>query len=598
MDKGLTCGGLWRATEASMCKTVQHLRYGPFRGAVDQTTQPLPAAPVTGTSNRRQCRLGVAHTGRNRAAWRNRTTYLAGQTMISFHERGTHPTTAAVSARRGGFAFLLTFLIGLSAFTGPALSVVTVHNRDDCASLHGTVLSTSSSTAEAIVVDLLLDTDYVEIQLLVYGDNGTIRVEIRDDAAVLLDRNYVVGGGIRINDGTTYDPGSDLTPATFVLTTTFSAGSAAIAEYTILCKAGGGTATVVPPLAAVTTAFLNERARNLLAAAPDRARMVRKRLDALWGGVEPASSSSAYANGSAAGVRASPAGARARVSLQDLFHVSAVDLPTGSQPPVPVPPAAPSRLGCWDVWGEAHYRRFSGAANRAGDFAIGYLGADCQLHPAAVAGFLVQVDWMDDRIGVANSDTRGTGWMAGPYATLRLAPDLFLDIRGAWGQSRNDIDVGGVTGRFDTDRWLVSGQLTGSVDMGRWRVSPELSVSYIREDQEAYTASNGMTVAARTVSLGWLQFGPEIATRYDTASGVVVEPQLALRGAWDFDTTGGASLGGVAYPTGALRGIAEIGVTIRRPDRFNMRLSARYDGIGLGNYHAWGGQVWLNVPLN
>ena len=324
--------------------------------------------------------------------------------------------------------------------------------------------------------------------------------------------------------------------------------------------------------------------------------MVRKRLDALWGdGTQ--STVSAFANGEKSRFWMSQSGGSAHVSLRTLTSVNAVDFPTGSEPLIPEAPPAPSHFGCWDFWVEGHYVDFRDAGDRKGDFAVGYIGIDCQVHPSIIAGVLGQVDWMDDRIGNVASDTNGVGWMVGPYATARLTPNLYLDVRGAWGQSDNDVNVAGVTGSFDTTRWLVSSQLTGNLQFGDVRVSPDISLAYIEERQESYVDSAGVSVAAQTVSLGRLRFGPEISRRYALESGVLLEPHIAIHGLWDFDGTD-VTIAGIDYGIEGFRGIAEIGLIVQRPDDFNIRFSAKYDGIGMSDYHAYGGQVWINIPLN
>lgn len=487
----------------------------------------------------------------------------------------------------------------------------------DCAELDGTffaVVQTASSGPETIetsfTVGTLGNSDLVEIDILADGEIGTAAVELDDGVATFFSHTFPDVLPTSQATSASYTPGSDRSDTGFTFSTQFQADANSMqVTYTIGCTPGTTTTDDTPddddddddtaddpdsPTTPVVTAFVNERLHRLLVAEPDRARMVRKRLDALWG--ESGSATSAFAFGS--GFRVARSGGRAHVSLRGLTHVSNVDLPARAEPGIPEPPLAPTRLGCWDLWAEAQYDHFADAGDRSGEFAIGYLGLDCQIHPAAIAGLLVQADWMDDAIGSTDSDTDGTGWMAGPYATVRLAPNLFFDIRAAWGQSDNDTNVAGVTGNFDTQRWLVHGRLTGNVQRGDTRITPEISVYYIQEDLDAYVDSSGTSVAAQTVSLGRLQFGPEIARRFEMPAGYFIEPQLAIRGMWDFDANDDVTVSGLTYSTGDFRGLVEVALTIQRPSDFNLRISARYDGIGVAGYDAFGGQLWLNIPLN
>ena len=258
---------------------------------------------------------------------------------------------------------------------------------------------------------------------------------------------------------------------------------------------------------------------------------------------------------------------------------------------------ASQRTGCWDAWAEAHHTFFSDAGSRKGQFLVGYVGIDCKVHPSLMLGFLGQVDWMNEKIGSISSKTDGIGWMVGPYATARLTPDLFFDFRAAWGRSDNDVDVGGVKGDFGTSRWLIDGQLTGNVEYGDVRITPEVSLAYIEDRHKTYIDSSNNVVPSQTVSLGRLRFGPEISRRYVLDTDVIVEPHMSLRGIWDFVGTD-VTLAGVDYNIEGLRGALELGVVVQRPDDYNLRVTAKYDGIGAGNYHAFGGQIWLNIPLN
>lgn len=495
------------------------------------------------------------------------------------------------------FVFIL---LSLCALAVPAMGQ-TVTNYADCSALDSATVSPGASTGgtitNTIVVEKLADTDLINIEIRVTGSTGQIDVQIDVETDPIFSGSFSSGETSTVS----FDPDGDQSSTSIVFTSEFipDPGSGSIevfVDYFIACTPNSGTTSgTTPTTPPVVTAFLAERAHRLLEESPDRPRAVRKRLDALWGSSSE-STVSAYGTGEKSRFWMSQTGGGAHLSLRSLTSVNAVDFPIGSEP-VPEPPPAPLRFGCWDLWAEGHYVDFQDAGDRNGDFAVGYLGVDCQVHPAVIAGVLGQVDWMDDRIGSVDSDTDGVGWMIGPYATARLTPNLFLDVRAAWGQSDNDVNVGGVTASFDTTRWLVSSQLTGNLRFGDVRVSPEISIAYIEERQDSYVDSSGANVAAQTVSLGRLRFGPEISRRFVLDSGVFLEPHFAIRGLWDFDGTD-VTIAGIDYGIEGFRGIAEIGLIVQRPDDFNIRFSAKYDGIALSDYYAFGGNIWINIPLN
>jgi hypothetical protein len=128
-------------------------------------------------------------------------------------------------------------------------------------------------------------------------------------------------------------------------------------------------------------------------------------------------------------------------------------------------------------------------------------------------------DAQQDLTGLA-SKARSTGWMVGPYATMRLANNLFFQARAAWGKSTHELGLeGSPEDRFDADRWLVRGTLIGQWRWGPWQFRPRISVGYIEELQEAYQSTLGVAVPEQKVALGQVKGGPEISYRHKLADG-------------------------------------------------------------------------------
>ena len=133
------------------------------------------------------------------------------------------------------------------------------------------------------------------------------------------------------------------------------------------------------------------------------------------------------------------------------------------------------------------------------------------------------------------SNARSSGWMAGPYATVRLSNNLFFQARAAWGRSNAELGFdGSPDDRFDADRWLVRGTLIGQWRWGPWQLRPRISIGYIEERQETYLSSLGVAVPEQTLALGQVKGGPEISYRHRMADGTVIEPSLLLEGVWNF----------------------------------------------------------------
>jgi outer membrane autotransporter protein len=262
---------------------------------------------------------------------------------------------------------------------------------------------------------------------------------------------------------------------------------------------------------------------------------------------------------------------------------------------------APLKRPTFDIWAEGHYSHYeddvSGGKND-GDFGLLYLGADYLLAPNILFGALVQFDWSDEDMQTTNGNINGRGWMVGPYLSARLSEILFFNARGAWGQSDNDIRIGTITGSFDTNRWLVSSDLTGNWHNGAWRFTPSVGVAYAQEDQDRYTNSAGTVVTSQTVSLGRVTFGPEVAYRIAAGGGTVIEPMASLKGLWDFDNESNLVIDGIVASPDDFRGRFEGGVMVSSPGGFAIRATGNYDGIGSGDFEAYGGELWVSFPLN
>ncbi len=355
--------------------------------------------------------------------------------------------------------------------------------------------------------------------------------------------------------------------------------------------------------------FLAHRMSLMLYNQPDRPRFLRRMPGSLWGG----------GGSSGGGGPFNFAGTTNGLDSHMVFSTSLSQiaraeanaesggLPAGAlgyaaaKPFVKAPPPLAPDPSI-DVWVEAHYARFGanlGNVDNDGNFGILYVGADRLVTPSVLVGALVQFDWMKESSAAVGSSVSGRGVMAGPYVSVRLSPHMFFDARGAWGVSTNDIDPFGLyTDNFSTNRWLVHGKLTGNWNWQDFRLTPSVALDYIQERQHDYTDTLGVQIPAQTVSLGRLSFGPEIARRFVAADGSIYEPLLALTGNWDFERPNVASIAGQPVSGQAFHGSVQAGLLAQKPGGLSMRFVLTYDGIGDSTLHAYGGQVWFNMPLN
>jgi hypothetical protein len=484
----------------------------------------------------------------------------------------------------------------------------------NCAALDGHIFHrdhVSVVSSETNTITTLMGDDAISIDIKVSsGGAGSISGVVSIGGATIFSETLVFGGG-GLGLGSTemravsFDPPSDATNVSLNFNTLPFTSAEGFVEFSVSCSPGvSSTARSPATTTAVSATFATERVRRLLEERPDRARFVRKQLKALWGGSDmddvALADSLTRANNRARPVRVAEAptdSVLVGMSARDATLSAYAYDNDGDDAACGIDGDGAPSLSCLDVWSEAHYTRFNDDGDRDGNFSVVYVGADMHLTPWVVAGLLGQMDWMTDNMPVASTKIRSTGWMVGPYATMRLTPDLFFDVRAAWGRSDTDIATLGASGNYATQRWLAAAQLTGNFIVGDIRITPEASVEYIEERLDGISGTAGLTMPDQKVSLGRVRVGPEIATLVPLEDGMVIEPRVAFRGIWDFDPADTITIGNVSYGDTGLSSVVEGGAILHGLDGINLSLTGKYEGIGLNGFQAYGGSLWVNVPL-
>ena len=256
----------------------------------------------------------------------------------------------------------------------------------------------------------------------------------------------------------------------------------------------------------------------------------------------------------------------------------------------------------FDIWAEGRFTYFdddSANAEANGHFGVLYFGADYVLSPSLLIGALVQFDDTSEVSTSLTTRIHGKGWMVGPYATLKLASNVYLQARAAWGHSKNDISPFlTYTDTFNTERWLVRGRIRGDWNFGALRFSPSIAVAYIEERQEAYVDSLSVFIPGQTASLGLAEFGPKLSYTHRLNDQFLLLPSASLKGIWKFSEDN--NLVAVASEAGAgeLRGKAEVGLKIVNEKGGALTFTGIYDGIGDDDFRAYSGALQLRLPLN
>lgn len=276
------------------------------------------------------------------------------------------------------------------------------------------------------------------------------------------------------------------------------------------------------------------------------------------------------------------------------FHTSLSEITRAEDEALGLPNSPDAAAPSFDIWAEGSYAGYGGT--RSGQFGLFSMGGDYVVNPNLLLGVFAQIDSTTQTSGTPVS---GTGWMAGPYATVRLTDNLFWQSRLAAGGSANTLTG---SGDFTSSRWLASSELDG-----HWALTdhldfaPGLSFTYFQDTTDPYTNLDGAPVTSVTSGLGQLRFSPSLSYGFKTINDLWVEPSLTPDLIWNFGSTDLEGLGLLpqvdAGPTG-LRGRLGIGLGLSTPEGISLTATGFYDGIGADGYSATTAQVRVHVPLN
>ena len=233
---------------------------------------------------------------------------------------------------------------------------------------------------------------------------------------------------------------------------------------------------------------------------------------------------------------------------------------------------------------------------RDSTYIFGAVGGHVALSSDFIVGGMIELDYFDQEEGTDGVD--GTGWLAGPYFVSRVdGKNLYLEGKLLYGQSSNDITSGTTTGSFDSKRLLAQVRLSGDMQYGVTRLIPSIQASYTSDKQEAYTDSTATLIAGQTVELGQLEIGVDFET-----------PAPFYTGAGNMLLTGGVTaigsyIGGSGDAVGVLpdyeggRARLDLGLVYQGAGGGILDVSTFYDGIGTGDYEAYGIEAGFNFKF-
>ena len=187
-----------------------------------------------------------------------------------------------------------------------------------------------------------------------------------------------------------------------------------------------------------------------------------------------------------------------------------------------------------DIWFDETFNWFNNQGT-SGMFSLTRLGADYRIGQNFLIGFMMEVDWMDTRSSQLGYKTDGIGWMAGPYAAVRLFGDIYLDGKFLYGLSNNKVSpYATYTDVFKTHRYLASARISGTMTKDNWSLVPSLEYIHYFEASRSYTDYYGLNISSQEFRLHRLAAGAEVQHRIKrVASKYDIETALSLKGNWD-----------------------------------------------------------------
>ncbi len=176
-----------------------------------------------------------------------------------------------------------------------------------------------------------------------------------------------------------------------------------------------------------------------------------------------------------------------------------------------------SAIGVWGSYSHSGFDNDFAATAIDGQRDSGMFGADFSPWEDTVLGIAIgyEDNRTDTRFNQGHVDS--TGYTISPYFGAVLSETWSIDLSMGYSdigtdQYRTDpATTARVNSSFDSTRWFWSGNLNGTRYFGNWVLGGTLGWLYARDDQDAYTESNGTAIGKRTVKLGQWHIGGNLA---------------------------------------------------------------------------------------
>lgn len=240
--------------------------------------------------------------------------------------------------------------------------------------------------------------------------------------------------------------------------------------------------------------------------------------------------------------------------------------------------------GLIDLWAEGRVHNYQTGTTDNGNLSVLYLGTSSRIGDDVKIGALAQIDRGMETYDYGGANLAATGWMAGPYMSMRLMPGVVFDGRAAWGTTEDNVSG---FGREEVDRSLLRGKLTGTRDVSGWKVAPSVGVVYLED-----AVRDGDTGTLKTEGTGKVEVLPTISKRFDQGD-TYIEPQAAVGGFVGFNDF--SQLQSTAEDDVRLK--AQAGVTYGVKEGSSVTATGGLESAGTTAPESFTGRLQFNMPL-
>jgi hypothetical protein len=189
------------------------------------------------------------------------------------------------------------------------------------------------------------------------------------------------------------------------------------------------------------------------------------------------------------------------------------------------------------VWAQGAYTRLKDTnadTEWNGNVISGLVGIDKQIENKYIVGLSAGYEKTDLNTKFNGGTLDSKGLLIAPYASLMIDDMWSIDVTGGYqwldyDVERTDTTGAVITGKFDSKRMFAAFVANADHTIDKLMLNGHLGGTYTREEQDAYTESNGVEVAKNSVALGQGVLGGRVA--YNAGMAV---PFFSATGEYDF----------------------------------------------------------------